>query len=65
MLKINPRTGTCKKCGISVHDGKYKRTHMHHIKYDQSDPLAHTIELCPACHCAEHKLLGAYTKKKT
>jgi hypothetical protein len=38
---------------------------MHHIKYDQSDPLAHTIELCPACHCAEHKLLGAYTKKKT
>ena len=27
-----------------------KRTSLHHEKYDDSDPLKHTIEVCNSCH---------------
>jgi hypothetical protein len=43
-MKQSPRKGICKKCG------RKGFTHIHHEKYDLIDPLAHTIELCPACH---------------
>lgn len=50
----NPRTGYCSNCG-------YKgRTNLHHIKYDESNPLGHTIELCPRCHINEHRKNGDF-----
>ncbi len=54
-----PRKGICKLCGKKIGDtytdcyGKQKIikfTHMHHNKYDKSDPIKHTKELCPSCH---------------
>jgi len=29
---------------------KSKKTNLHHVKYDHSDPLAWTIEVCNSCH---------------
>lgn len=43
-LDYDPKTGFCSECG------KAAKTHMHHDKYDESDPLAHTRELCESCH---------------
>lgn len=35
----------CAKCG------KYDTmTEIHHLAYDDNDPIAHTIELCQRCH---------------
>jgi len=46
---INPRSGTCSECN-------YKGiTQMHHLKYDDENPLAHTIELCNSCHHKQHE----------
>jgi len=50
LLRIghNPRIGICSRCeweGI---------THMHHLKYDENNPTAYTIELCPSCHTKTH-----------
>ena len=44
MLKQNPRTGICSKCG------KKGLTHIHHIEYHDDNPLKDTIELCVGCH---------------
>lgn len=52
-LPFNPRTGICSKCGRSVSKGEIKVTNLHHTQYDESDPLAHTIELCVDCHNRE------------
>ena len=44
------RTGICYFC---KKEGKPKRsvpTNLHHLKYDHSDPLAWTIEVCGKCH---------------
>jgi len=44
------RTGVCYFC---KKEGKPKRsvpTQLHHLKYDHSDPLAWTIEVCGKCH---------------
>ena len=30
--------------------GEIKLTNLHHEKYDENDPLAHTVELCVECH---------------
>lgn len=51
----NPRTGVCSDCGKSVSKGEIKRTNLHHIKYDDDNPLGYTIELCVSCHGARHK----------
>ncbi len=48
----NPRSGKCTKC-----DRTDMLTNMHHTQYDESDPVAHTIELCVPCHNSEHKRL--------
>jgi len=57
-LSKNPRTGICQRCGRSVQKEEIKRTHMHHEKYDETDPLAHTIELCGRCHKQRHAQIG-------
>jgi|SRR6185436_695670 len=63
-LKGVTRTGECQKCNNKIGDeytnnkGKpaiIKRTHMHHIVYDENNPSANTIELCVSCHRKEHK----------
>jgi len=53
-LDHNPRTGICSKCGKTVESGEIKRTAMHHKEYDESNPLAHTVELCVSCHTRLH-----------
>lgn len=49
-LSYNPRIGICAECHRSVHETEIKVTNLHHFKYDDLDPLAHTIELCVDCH---------------
>jgi hypothetical protein len=49
-LGQNPRSGICSKCNKSIKNGEIKQTHIHHEKYDDSNPLAYTKELCPSCH---------------
>ena len=54
-LDFNPRVGTCSICG------SVRRTDLHHTKYDPSNPLAHTIEVCKPCHRKQH--IKAVTKE--
>ena len=54
LLKENPRTGVCSICG-AVKGIDCVRTSIHHIKYDDSDPLKHTVELCNSCHRKQHE----------
>jgi|SRR5215510_12723714 len=49
-----PRTGICSDCGRSIASGEIRRTNLHHEQYDDSKPLAHTIELCVSCHNKRH-----------
>lgn len=44
------RTGTCSFCQKSAKNGEISKTSLHHLKYDDLDPLAWTIEVCPSCH---------------
>lgn len=53
-LDHNPRNGTCSNCNRTVESGEIKRTAMHHEKYDELDPLAHTVEVCISCHTKIH-----------
>jgi hypothetical protein len=46
-LRQRPRTGICRNCGREGY------THMHHVSYDDIDPLKFTLELCPSCHAKE------------
>jgi hypothetical protein len=66
-LKFNPRTGQCSQCKKKVGDefvncyskvAKMKRTAMHHINYDNDNPLENAIELCASCHAKESWRLG-------
>ncbi|MGI0041848.1 MAG: hypothetical protein ACRD94_07790 [Nitrosopumilaceae archaeon] len=50
-LKENPRKGKCLDCG------KVGLTNMHHTKYDENNPLLHTIELCVGCHQRQHRIM--------
>ncbi len=49
MLKEAPRIGVCNLCRAVV-PFDCGRTQMHHEEYDDTNPLAHTIEACPRCH---------------
>jgi hypothetical protein len=42
------RIGKCTECGAQG------LTNLHHWKYDDRDPLAHTQELCVPCHARIH-----------
>lgn len=44
------RTGVCHFCKKSDKKKETIRTVLHHLKYDNSDPLAWTLEICPSCH---------------
>ncbi len=50
LLKENPRTNVCTKCGSGYPDDLKRQTVMHHEKYDQGNPTKHTRELCQSCH---------------
>jgi len=54
-LDKNPRINTCSNCGKSYPDELTTQTHLHHFKYDESNPTKYTIELCNSCHQAVHK----------
>jgi hypothetical protein len=55
-LEMNPRIGICNWCrAVTPFDCGF--TVLHHEKYDDSNPLAHTIEICQSCHSRFH-LLG-------
>jgi len=47
-LGYNPRKGICQICS------KEGKTVLHHIKYDDENPLAHTTEVCYKCHKQIH-----------
>jgi len=61
------RSGICYFC---KRDGRPQRTgprYLHHVKYDDSDPLAWTIEVCAKCHrkidSKNRKILDRYYGK--
>ena len=55
-LVKNPRTGKCAECG-AVKGVDCTTTHIHHEQYDEFDPLAFTVELCPSCHAKKDWVL--------
>jgi len=44
------KTGVCHFCKKSTKEKEITRTVLHHLEYDDSKPLAWTIEICPSCH---------------
>ena len=45
------RTGKCYFCHLYGRTQKYyKQTYIHHLDYDDDDPLMWTLELCSGCH---------------
>jgi len=45
------RTGDCYFCHLYGRTQKYyKQTYIHHLDYDDDDPLMWTLELCSGCH---------------
>jgi hypothetical protein len=44
------RTGECEICNRSICNSDITQTQLHHYKYDDNDPLAHTVEVCASCH---------------
>jgi hypothetical protein len=64
LLKENPRTGYCSWCPNNTHDGSCKRTHLHHVEYNDKNILENTIEICAACHAKETLRLKMIKKRK-
>ena len=44
------RTGVCYFCKREGRAQKSRTTYLNHVKYEHSDPLAWTIEVCSSCH---------------
>jgi heterodisulfide reductase subunit B len=44
------RTGECYFCKKSGWTKRSTKTNLHHVLYDDSDPLSWTIEVCSSCH---------------
>ena len=44
------RKGDCHFCKKSTQKKEIPKTILHHLKYDNSNPLAWTVEICPSCH---------------
>jgi hypothetical protein len=55
-LNFIPRKGVCEWCHKTISRGEIKTTHIHHIEYDPTDPMAHTVEVCQSCHTTFHKM---------
>lgn len=51
----SPRRGTCSDCG-RTRQANERQFAMHHEQYDYSNPVSHTVELCPRCHRQWHTL---------
>ena len=64
-LAENPRKGICSKCKRTVKSGAIKFTQLHHEQYDESNPLLHTVELCPSCHTKESWRLNQIRKENS
>lgn len=54
LLQHDPRVGVCNWCRAVV-GIDCDRTHLHHIQYDDANPLRYTIELYPLCHRMAHR----------
>jgi len=54
-LGYDPRIGVCNICR-AVRGWDCSKTVMHHELYDDSNPLAHTIEVCIPCHYGIHHI---------
>ena len=46
----NIRTGECYFCKKEGRKQRSQKTLLHHLKYDDSNPLAWTLEICTSCH---------------
>lgn len=57
MLDEAPRLGVCTSCG-GIKGIDFQRTNLHHLAYDDNDPLKDTVELCVGCHTKEHYRLN-------
>jgi len=44
------RTGVCYFCKKEERLQRSHKTYLHHLKYDDTDPLAWTLEICSSCH---------------
>jgi len=44
------KTGECFFCKKACRTQVSQKTILHHLKYDNSDPLAWTLEICTWCH---------------
>jgi len=44
------KTGVCYFCKKEGRAQKSRRTALHHIKYNNDDPLEWTVEVCNSCH---------------
>jgi len=44
------RTGICHFCKKSTMKKEITRTVLHHLKYDDLNPLDWTVEICLSCH---------------
>ena len=44
------RSGKCMICKKTKDSGEIKRTQLHHVWYNDDDPLEATIEVCGSCH---------------
>jgi len=62
------RTGVCYFCKKEGKPHRSVPTYLHHLKYDHSDPLAWTIEVCGKCHWQideyNRKVIARSTGKK-
>jgi DNA-directed RNA polymerase subunit RPC12/RpoP len=63
VLKKNPRTNVCSKCGRRYPEELPKQTAIHHDHYDPENPTANTRELCNSCHSKLHYPLKSYQYK--
>lgn len=56
-LVDNPRTNICSNCGKKYPEELIRQTDLHHIIYDNDNPILNTIELCLSCHTKLHRSL--------
>jgi hypothetical protein len=56
-LKFLPRKKKCSECG------RRGKTHIHHDKYDDNNPLSNVRELCASCHAKVGWKMGIYDNK--
>jgi len=65
-LDHDPRNDVCNWCrAVAPFDTPYTQRHHDERRYDDSDPLKNTIELCDSCHARERHRLGEIDKEKT